>query len=159
MKTKKWAILCALLLSVSGFTTLAQETINGSLPDGYVAIKEEDARQYQKNLKAYKKLIQDHLYLKDMFESLQIQYKDLIEQMSHQKPDCTQLEVERKNLSDQLDQLRKKAVENQQTINNLRNSMLFCREQVYKFRERAGRKLDRKIKLNGENSSLDMGQH
>ena len=128
--------------------------INGTLPEGYVAIKEEDARLYQKNIKAYRKLLQDHLYLKDMFERLQIQYNELLQRLNNHEA-TPAIDVEKKNMRLQLEQLTRQQKENQKTIENLRKSMLYCRDQVYHFRERAGRKMDRRIKLNGVNSALD----
>jgi hypothetical protein len=131
----------------------AQETIKGSLPDGYVAIKEADARQYARNMKAYHKLLQDYKYLQDMYKSLGIQYQELITEMEVLNQPV--FDDQKKALEAELIQLKKTAEVNRITIDNLKKALYTCRNEVYKFKKRKARKLDKIIELNGTNSSLD----
>lgn len=130
-----------------------QETIKGSLPEGYVAISEADAKKYKRNMAAYYKILKDYKYLQDMYKSLENQYQELITEMDVLSQPV--IDDQKKAMEAELVQLRKTSEQNRVTIDNLKRALYTCRNEVYKFKKRKARKLDKVIELNGTNSSLD----
>jgi len=156
MKGKYCWILCVALASALSFTISAQ-TIEGELPQGYVAIKEADVIKFKRERAEFKKVLAEQENLRKAIEATEVKYEKLLlafeEQSKFLERDYTQARTD----AHQLEKLKKIQKENRETINNLKSSLRYCNERLGKYRARAGRK-NKDVQRNGTDSAIDLNQ-
>lgn len=120
MNLKK--ILLLINITISTYTTYGQTVIEGTLPVGYVAIRESDAMQYKKNMENCHTLIEA---MKSEIE--QLIYKSLDDSV---RMDSVNLYY--KNYKTRENEYRKQLAENRKTIDQQKKTINQCSSRLDK---------------------------